>query len=309
MSSGRPPRHPVLLVPGGPGDGAAPGSSSLPRDLEWVLSGADPVAEAAGLLREMGADASALSGLTGFAGLERQLVWAKARVVARERPAGVRIGTTADRQLSWLRRVQGPGQLADMVDLVDPRVDRHRAMPDVFGDRARRARLLESLWEWGRSWQDRVAGGGVRLHLDHAVEPRVHSVASWIGVPVEGRGAGPSQSSAPTLTLANLGPDGDGGGCFRVRIHAPLHLAVDGGQGFLLDDALVSADDPDFGVSVGVSARGIVVQVAGFSRWFGAPAILECCERERVTVAPPDSWVNGWGDILVWFRADPARMP
>lgn len=346
------PRHPVYLVPGKPGDRTP--EDFLPADLAWAEAGPDPVADAVGLLRGINADASALDALTGFAGLERLLVWAKAQTMAGFGPAGVRIGPTTDRQLSWLRRVQGPAQLSDMLDLINPRVDRHRSMPDVFGDRARRARLLESLWGWGHSWQRIVDGGGVRLRAGGPVDPRVASVATWIGVVVEARDGGaapignpaesadegtagngavnsPMDAPQPRLTLADLGVGGDGARLYRMRVHAPLHLAFPefGGlgevaetdvgaaagatevrrQAFSLDDGADPADFPESTVGVDASPRGVVVQVAGFSRKFDAPAILAVCAMEKVRVTPPDTWAGGWGDILVWFRADPAQLP
>lgn len=340
------PRHPVYLVPGAPGDRTP--EDFLPADLTWAETGPDPMAEAIGLLREMDADPSALDALTGFAGLERLLVWAKAQATAEGAPAGVRIGETSERQLSWLRRLQGPAQLSDMLDLISPRVDRHRSMPAVFGDRARRARLLESLWTWGRSWQRVVDGGGVRLRASGPVDPTVASVAAWLGVVVEaGTGdagaAGASVAGAdgadaaaeserrPRLTLADLGVGGDGAPLFRLRVRAPLHLAFpefDGSSGvtgsggeagvgedegrrqaFLLDDGADPAAFAEPTVDVDASPRGVAVQVAGIPRRFDAPAILSRCVMEKVRVTPPDTWVDGWGDILVWFRADPAHMP
>src|SRR5699024_5056592 len=121
----RSPDHPIYLVPGAPGDRTP--EEFLPADLQWAEAGPDPVADAVGLLRTMNADASALDALTGFAGLARLLMWAKAQTIAAFGPAGVRIGPTPDRQLSWLRRLQGPAQLSDMLDLINPRVDRHRS--------------------------------------------------------------------------------------------------------------------------------------------------------------------------------------
>ncbi|KGF19088.1 hypothetical protein [Corynebacterium freneyi] len=339
------PRHPVYLVPGPPGDRTA--EDFLPAGLTWAETGPDPMAEAIGLLREMDADPSALDALTGFAGLERLLVWAKAQATAEVAPAGVRIGETADRQLSWLRRLQGPAQLSDMLDLISPRVDRHRSMPAVFGDRARRARLLESLWAWGRSWQRVVDGGGVRLRAAGPVDPTVASVAAWLGVVVEAGGSaggagavvdGAAGADAaaesvrrPRLTLADLGVGGDGAPLFRLRVRAPLHLAfpefdgssggtgsggeagegadADRRQAFLLDDGADPAAFAEPTVDVDASPRGVAVQVAGILRRFDAPAILSRCVMEKVRVTPPDTWVDGWGDILVWFRADPAQMP
>lgn len=331
------PRHPVYLVPGAPGDRTA--EDFLPADLTWAETGPDPMAEAIGLLREMDADPSALDALTGFAGLERLLVWAKAKATAEVAPAGVRIGETAERQLSWLRRLQAPAQLSDMLDLISPRVDRHRSMPAVFGDRARRARLLESLWAWGRSWQRVVDGGGVRLRAAGPVDPTVASVAAWLGVVVEtggsagGAGADAAAESVrrPRLTLADLDVGGDGAPLFRLRVRAPLHLAFpeydgsgggtgSGGeagvgedegrrQAFLLDDGADPAAFSELTVDVDASPRGVAVQVAGIPRRFDAPAILSRCVMEKVRVTPPDTWDDGWGDILVWFRADPAQMP
>ncbi|WJZ00371.1 hypothetical protein CHAN_08815 [Corynebacterium hansenii] len=319
-------RHPVYLVPGAFGDRTAEGF--LPPDLRWAEVGPDPIADAVGLLRGLDADASALDALTGFAGLERLLVWAKAQAMAAEGPVGVRIGLTPDRQLSWLRRVQGPAQLSDLLDLISPRVDRHRAMPDVFGDRARRARLLEALWSWGRAWQRAVDAGSLHLRGDGPPDPRVAGVAAWAGVVVDGV---PDGSPKPRLTLADLGVGGDGARLFRMRVHAPLHLALPESSGadeaaaagagsaeevtegrrqaFSLDDGIDPADIPGSTVGVDVSDGGVVVQVAGFSRRFAAPAVLGACEMEKVRVAPPDTWADGWGDILVWFRADPARLP
>ena len=127
--------HPVYLVPGEPGGNEEDGAvhANLPADLRWAGEGSDPAADAVELLRAMGGDAGALDALTGFAGLERLLVWVAARDIAASTPAGVRIGATAERQTSWLRRVQGPGQLSDILDLITPRVERHRSMPGVFG--------------------------------------------------------------------------------------------------------------------------------------------------------------------------------
>ncbi|MFD5867699.1 hypothetical protein ACFWGD_03655 [Corynebacterium sp. NPDC060344] len=335
------PRHPVYLVPGHPGDRAA--EAFLPAGLQWAEAGPDPVADAVGLLRGMDADASALDALTGFAGLERLLVWAKAQTMAGVGPVGVRFGPTPDRQLSWLRRVQGPAELSDMLDLINPRVDRHRSMPDVFGDRARRARLLESLWSWGHSWQRFVDSGGVHLRADGPVDPRVSSVARWIGVGIEEGAEGGVEVAAgeptdvatpaplPRLTLADLGAGGDGAPRYRMRVHAPLHLAFpdfgDSGevaetdvgaaagatgvrrQAFVLDDGADPGDFPESTVRVDASPRGVVVQVAGFAKRFGAPSIFGVCAMEKVRVAAPDTWAGGWGDILVWFRADPARLP
>lgn len=321
----RAPRHPIVLVPGAPGDRTP--ETFLPDDLEWAEAGPDPVADAVALLRGMNADRSALEALTGFAGLERLLVWAKAQTIAGTAPAGVRIGPTPDRQMSWLRRVQGPAQLADILDLINPRVERHRSMPDVFGDRSRRARMLEELWSWGQSWQRIVEAGGVHLRTGGAVDPRVAVLATWIGVVVDDVPDPPQ----PRLTMADLGVGGDGARLYRMRVRAPLHLAfpefdgdaprVDSGeagegarasarrQAFLLDDGADPADFPEPTVSVETTAAGVVAQVAGYSRRFPAPAILSVCEQEKVRVTPPDTWESGWGDILVWFRADPARLP
>lgn len=301
---------PIYLVPGDGGDHTA--EPFLPAGLRWADDGANPVADAVELLGGMDADRAALGALTGFAGLERLLVWARALSMAETGPVGVRIGRTADRQLSWLRRVQGPAQLSDLLDLVDPRVDRHRSMPDAFGDRSRRARLLESMWEWGRSWQRVVDAGRLRLRAGGAaVDPTVASVAAWIGVDVADPGA-----RAPRLTLADLGPGGDGARLYRMRVRAPLHVAeaADGGEAgrrkaLWLDDGADPADLPGSPISVAATPRGVVVQVRGFSRRFDAPAVLDVCDMEKVRVAPPDTWEDGWGDILVWFRADPARLP
>ncbi|WP_295625654.1 hypothetical protein [uncultured Corynebacterium sp.] len=307
--------------------------ANLPADLRWAGEGSDPAADAVELLRAMGGDAGALDALTGFAGLERLLVWVAARDIAASTPAGVRIGATAERQTSWLRRVQGPGQLSDILDLITPRVERHRSMPGVFGDRARRSRLLEELWEWGRAWQRRVEAGGVRLWAAGPIEEDVRSIAAWIGVivdePAVDEPAVDGPDPRPRLTLADLGDH-----VYRVRIRAPLHLAFPGGDVPGAVDADVAADpdaDTDSGsgregsieladatgahgaargpIHVDASSQSIIVQVAGHSRRFDAPAILHVCDLGQVRVSPPDAWVRGWGDILVWFRADPARLP
>lgn len=181
--------HPVYLFAGVP-DGASTAAelrvpSDVPDDLVWADDRLDAVGDSVHLMRQMGADPAVLSTLTGFAGLERLLVWGKARATSGFVPAGVRIGVSVDRQLSWLRRVQGPEQFADILDLISPRVDRHRSMPDVFGDRSRRAKLMESLWAWGRSWQRFVEAGGVRLRAEADLDDRVAAAATWIGVVVE----------------------------------------------------------------------------------------------------------------------------
>lgn len=296
--------RPVYLfagVPDGLSVADAPVPPFAPGGLVWADERLDTVGDTVSLMRGIGADPSVLATLTGFAGLERLLVWGKARTIAETAPAGVRIGVDVDRQLSWLRRVQGPEQLADMMDLIIPRVDRHRNMPDVFGDRSRRAKLVESLWAWGRSWQRFLDSGGVRLLSDGPVDERVAAAAAWIGVVAEEGTVGKRTGGArPGLKLADLGRDGDGGHRFRVRVRAPMRLAT-------MDGA---AHDAVRGrVSVGAGESALVVNIAGWSRRFRAPAVLADCEKESVDVAPQEEWEDGWGDVLIGFRASVRDLP
>lgn len=288
--------HPVYLFAGVP-DGASTAAelrvpSDVPDDLVWADDRLDAVGDSVHLMRQMGADPAVLSTLTGFAGLERLLVWGKARATSGFVPAGVRIGVSVDRQLSWLRRVQGPEQFADILDLISPRVDRHRSMPDVFGDRSRRAKLMESLWAWGRSWQRFVEAGGVRLRAEADLDDRVAAAATWIGVVVETGAA----VERPALKLAHLGRDDDGAPRFRVRVRAPLVLA----------DA---TGDPVDSIAVNAGESMLVITVGGWSRRFGAPAVLSVCAIDSVEAEAPGTWADGWGDILIGFRADPAKLP
>lgn len=288
--------HPVYLFAGVP-DGASTAAelrepSDVPEGLAWADDRLDAVGDSVHLMRQLGADPAVLSTLTGFAGLERLLVWGKARATSGFVPAGVRIGVSVDRQMSWLRRVQGPEQFADILDLISPRVDRHRAMPDVFGDRSRRARLMESLWAWGRSWQRFVEDGGVRLRAEAGLDDRVAAAATWIGVVVE---SGPPLER-PGLKLAHLGRGDDGAPRFRVRVRAPLLLA----------DA---TGDPVESVTVNTGESMLVINVAGWSRRFEAPAVLAMCTVDSVTAEPAGQWSGGWGDILIGFRADPDKLP
>ena len=78
------------------------------------------------------------------------------------------------------------------------------------------------------------------------------------------------------------------------EIHKDAHLWEFGDSGSLL--AIMNNEEPTDHVLFSTK-QGLTWREYRFA------------EQEKVRVTPPDTWESGWGDILVWFRADPARLP
>ncbi|WP_075692245.1 hypothetical protein [Corynebacterium sphenisci] len=256
-----------------------------------ALRPGDDLAAAAGLLE------ISETPLAGVAGLERLGVWARARRQFEDTGAAVAVhlGDTPAEQLDWLRLLHAPGELADLIDAVEPRVERHREMPEVFGQRSRRARLLERTWARGTGLRAAIGAGEVLLHPAAADDP-VAAAASFTGVhlaPPGPPGTAPVPPAGPRLSA----PDYDGAGRLLLELRLPLPAA--------LADRGGAPARARFGGGVAV------VRYAGWARRIPVPPVLRACELlgARTRIRRADSGGPAGGDILLSFRSLPGLLP
>lgn len=288
---------------------------SIGAPVVGAADDADPAIVSAALADIVGEgeDVRATVGmLGGLAGLERMVVWWRARALADSTGAPVVVpcaGGGEDAELSRLRLLSAPGELAGLIDAVAPRVDRHRQMPDVFGGRAGRARALERLWGRCSGFDRSVFGGGAVLHVPADGPPTAAAdVAVFLGVAVVRGADGPIHPAEPARLSAD-GADGDGTLRFTWRVPLP---------GRLLELA---------GGECGAASRGrsLVAWAGPWRRRMTLPAVLGSCAQESVRVVARgaatgaaaggsgsgsrDSGAGSGGDILVGFRSVAGLLP
>ncbi|MDO5731674.1 hypothetical protein [Corynebacterium sphenisci] len=256
-----------------------------------ALRPGDDLAAAAGLL------AFSEIPLAGVAGLERLGVWARARRQFEDTGAAVAVdlGDAPAGQLDWLRLLHAPGELSDLIDAVEPRVERHREMPEVFGRRARRARLLERTWARGTGLRAAIAAGQVLLHPAAADDP-VAAAASFTGVHLAPPGPAGAKPLPPPRPLLSA-PDYDDAGRLLLRLRLPLPAA------------LADRGAPPARARAGGGVA--VVRYAGWSRRITLPPVLGACELRgvRTRIRRADSGGPAGGDILLSFRSLPGLLP
>ncbi|WP_448852354.1 hypothetical protein [Corynebacterium sp. 335C] len=313
---------------GAGGTGAAgAGASGVPDDAAVLESPgrADPAIVGEALADVMGTGDDihdTVRMLGGLAGLERMAVWWRARALADATGGPVVVdcsGGGPEAELARLRLLAAPGELAGLIDAVAPRVDRHRQMPAVFGERAGRARALELLWGRCTDFDRSVFGGGAVVHVagaphawagagagaDAGAGPdagtggaAVADAAAFLGLPVV-RGGRPADPEPPRLRAD--GADDDGTLRFTWRIPLPGRLAEETGCG---------AD---------VRGRDLVAWAGPWWRRMTLPAVLGACAHDGTDVvtrtAEPvahraaDSGTAPGGDILVRFRSVAGLLP
>ncbi|MBV7296246.1 hypothetical protein KRX51_10015 [Corynebacterium sp. TAE3-ERU12] len=279
-------------------DGAPP-----PADAQELADG-DNYAAVAELIASLptGPDSqlgdNLLSAVTGFAGLEHLAVWLRAHAQYRATgtPVFIRIGGTDGEHRAWLRRLRGPGELAELLDAMSPPLARHRDMPPVFGEASRRAHAIDGLSRRCTAFHACVANGEVAVHPGGAATAAA-AIATWLGVCV----APTSESNHATgLRLSSRGRDDDGELGYTARIPVPCGLT----------------EHPLSRHDVKVSVRGghAIISVDRWRRRFTLPAVLGACELTDVEVRgaemASDITRNGSSDdILLTFRSVAGLLP
>lgn len=304
------------MSPNGPGKGAGASRPWLHLDFTGGVAApdgvpvlADPMAADSvtvadairGLVADRGPEDPAeltaavtaeLATLRGLAGLEQLTVWWRARELADTDSSGACTVTCSGpgrTPLGWLRLLAGPGELAGLLDVFAPRVERHRQMPEVFGPRAGRARALENLWGICTRFDRSVFHGGAVVHVPAGDAVGVAAVAEFLGLPVMGPD-GAITPEAPRLDAR--GTDSDGALLFTWRVPVPAQLADTGACG------------------AEVRGRSAVVWAGPWRRSMTLPAVLGVCDHYATECRPrPGAGPAGAGDILMQFRSRAGLLP